>query len=261
MRAIGILLYCGVMLAETRLHHVHLLAPDPAAVVDFYVGHFAASRGKVLGLDAVQTARTALVVSAASEVKAGPTALWHLAWGATDMRAEYMRQLDRGTRFTQPIEQLLPGVFLAYVAAPQGVEVEINTAKTNEFTHVHLYSRYPHVAGEWYARYLGLRPTRPLSSAPVQVGRYRFSSAAYLDAGGVSVLIAPMPEGVTELLPSEGSAVDHLAFAVEGLDAKLLDLRKSGARILAMPREIAPGVRAAMVQGPDRMKIELIEGQ
>lgn len=249
------------MWAETRLHHVHLLSPDPAATVEFYASRLPSKRTQLLGLAGLETPRGFVLVSPAAEVKPGKTALWHLGWGALDIRAEYIRQLDLGTPFAKPLEYLVPGAFVAYIAAPQGVEVEILPAKTEGFVHIHLWSLHPVVAGEWYARFLGLRPTRPLTSAPVQVGRYTFSSAAYLDAGGVSLLIAPKPDEVEALAPSEGSAMDHLAFSVDNLDGKLLELRKSGTRILEMPREIAPGVRAAMVQGPDRMRVELIEQQ
>ena len=245
--------------AETRLHHVHLLAQDPVAVAEFYAARLPVRRTRMFGAEALDASPCALVISAAAEVRQAKTAVWHLGWGALDIRAEYIRQLDLGTPFAQPLEYLLPGAYFAYIAAPHGVEVEINSSKNAGFGHVHLYSLHPAVAGEWYARYLGLRPARPLSTAPVQVGRYALSSAAYLDAGGVGLLIFPKPDGVDDLLPSEGTGVDHLAFLVDNLDTKLADLRRSGARIVAPAREMEAGWRGAMVMGPDRMKIELLE--
>ena len=232
-----------VLPGETRFHHVHLNAADPAAATEFFAKRFPS--------DAIRVAKR-------EEVKPGPTALWHLGWGAADFRAGYVRLLDLGTRFSHPAEQLLPGLFYAYAVGPEGLSVELNSSKRDGFGHIHLYSAHPVVAGEWYQR-LGLQPTRPLEEKPVVLGRYTLSSAAYLDAGGVALLIFPKPDDVGDLVSSEGTVVDHLAFQVDDLDRKLSDLRRSGTRILQMPSELSPGTRAAVVQGPDRMRVELVE--
>jgi catechol 2,3-dioxygenase-like lactoylglutathione lyase family enzyme len=256
-------LFCaaGLLLAETRFHHAHLRTTDPAQATEFYTKRLGAKPSELFGQPALETSHGTFVLEKVTELAPTQTALWHFGWGATDIRAAYIRQLDLRTPLAQPLENLLPGLFFCYLAAPEGVLVEINSSKREGFGHVHLYSLYPHIAGEWYARYLGLKPLRPLSSAPVKIGRYEVSSEAALDAGGVGILFFPKPANVAELAPSENSAVDHLAFTVDNLDQRLLDLRKSGARILEMPKEIAPRVRSAMVMGPDRMRLELIEKQ
>jgi len=243
--------------AETRLHHLSLNATDPAAAIQFYCARFPCQPNTPPAAPGFTAGNVQILFTQAAEVKPGVTAFCHLGWGAPDIRAEYIRQLDLGTPFAQPLEYLYGEIYFAYVRGPHGVEVEINTAKSNDFSHVHLYSLHPTIAGEWYVRHLGLKATRPLDSKPLTIGRYTVSSAAHLDAGSTRLLIFPRPDGVTDLVPSDGTAVDHLAFTVENLDQKLLDLRRSGARILQMPTAARP--RSALVLGPDRMKIKLLE--
>jgi catechol 2,3-dioxygenase-like lactoylglutathione lyase family enzyme len=245
--------------AETRLHHVHLRAPDAAAAIDFFAERLGGKRTQLLGHEALSTPHGAIVISNSTAAAENKTALAHLGWGVRDIRQAYIQHLDRGTPFAQPLEYLRADFFFAYVKTPTGVDVEIYPAAQEGFGHVHLHSRHPVVAGEWYARYLGLRPTRPLTTAPLEVGRYKLSSSASLSADGLSLVIFPTPDAAADFAPSENSPVDHLAFAVDNLDQRLLDLKRSGARILEMPREIAPGLRAAMVMGPDRLRIALVE--
>ena len=247
--------------AETRFHHLHLNATDPPAVYQFFAGRFAGKLDKLFGqIDGFDTGRGWILAQKREIVNEAKTAFWHLGWGAVDFRSAYIRLLDLGTRFAHPAEHLTPELDFAYAAGPHGLLVELNTAKADGLGHIHLWSAHPAVAGEWYQR-LGLKPTRPLDEKPLQVGRYSLSSAASLDADGVRVLIFPKPDDVADLAPNEGTLVDHLAFQVDDLDRKLLDLRKSGTRILEPPRELLRGVRGALVQGPDRLRIELIEVQ
>jgi catechol 2,3-dioxygenase-like lactoylglutathione lyase family enzyme len=245
--------------AAAGFHHVHLLASDPLATVRFYCARVPCKNEATLDQPGFDTGRGLVLISRASQIRLARTAFWHLGWGFPDIRAEYIRQLDLGTAFSHPLEYLHSDLFYAYVRAPHGVEVELMPSQTEGFAHIHLYSAHPAVAGEWYVRFLGLRATRPLESKPVTIGRYTLSSMAALDAGGVSLTIFPKPEDVDELASTDGTGMDHLGFRVDSLDQKLLELRQSGARILSMPRETRPGERSAFVQGPDRMKIELME--
>ena len=249
---------CLWLPAETRFHHVHLNTRDPEAAHQYFCQRFPGKAGRMLDqVPGVDTGNGWIVAERREEVKPGQTALWHLGWGAADFRAEYIRHLDAGTRFGHPFEQLRPSLYFAYATGPEGLEVELNSAQRDGFGHIHLYSAHPVVAGEWYQR-LGLKATRPLEDKPIELGRYTIAASAWLDAGGLGVIIFPKPEG-TDLVASDGTVVDHLAFVVDNLDRKMVELRRSGTRILQEARPGPPGVRTALVQGPDRMKIELLE--
>ena len=60
------------------------------------------------------------------------------------------------------------------------------------------------------------------------------------------------------LAPSRGQALDHVAFVVDGLDARLAGLRRAGVTVLEGPYAFG-ATRAAMIEGPDRLAIELVE--
>ena len=60
------------------------------------------------------------------------------------------------------------------------------------------------------------------------------------------------------LAPSRGQALDHIAFAVNDLDAVLNRLRRNGVRILMEPYPFGDS-RAAMIEDPDGLSIELVE--
>lgn len=252
----------GLLYSETRFHHLQLNSLAPEAAHQFFTERFGARPGQALGAKlGVDTGRGWIVAQPAAEVKEGKTALWHIGFGFLDMRADYIRHLDMGTPFSQPLELLVPGAYFAYVNGPGGLQIEVNTSKQEGFGHLHLWSAHPLVAGDWYQRLLGLKLIRPLEDKPVQVGRYTFGASAYLKAGDVSVLISPKPDDVPELAPSEGTLVECLGFQVDNLDAMLLALRRSGTRILTPAGDVAPGVRSAMVLGPDRIKIRLVEAK
>ena len=68
-------------------------------------------------------------------------------------------------------------------------------------------------------------------------------------------------KGKTEVDSTEGRVIDHLGFRVDNLSAELSRLREAGVKITreaqAIPRT---SLRHAFVEGPDRVRIELIEG-
>lgn len=231
----------ALLSAETRFHHLHLLATDPDAAREFYAKRFR-DPDAYLKIERVATPpRTD-----------GYSTLWHFGWGAPDFRAEYQRQLDLGTHISHEVEELLPNFFYAYLAAPHGVEVEINTARTDAFIHVHLQSPDPIAAAEWYVKVLGLKPQRPVERKPVRIGKYLLEQgAAFLDLGrgGPQLLIFPkLDDGAKNVQPMHGRAVDHLAFAVDSIEETRARARAAG----------LPMLDGAFIEGPDRARIELL---
>jgi predicted enzyme related to lactoylglutathione lyase len=59
-------------------------------------------------------------------------------------------------------------------------------------------------------------------------------------------------------VPSRGQALDHVAFSVDDLDVMLRRLRRNGVRVLIEPYDFGDS-RAAMIEGPDGLAIELVE--
>ena len=72
----------------------------------------------------------------------------------------------------------------------------------------------------------------------------------------ISISIRPWPGG--GLVSTRGHVVDHWALSVADLDSTVTRLKSEGVKFL---EEIHPwgNMRAAMIEGPDRVAIELVE--
>jgi catechol 2,3-dioxygenase-like lactoylglutathione lyase family enzyme len=53
--------------------------------------------------------------------------------------------------------------------------------------------------------------------------------------------------------------LDHLGLRVDSVDEATAELKRRGATVTMEPKTIRPGVRIAFVQGPDDIRIELLE--
>ena len=53
--------------------------------------------------------------------------------------------------------------------------------------------------------------------------------------------------------------IEHIGLGVNDLDAAAAQLKARGVRFTTEPRQARPGVRIAFIEGPDRVRIELIE--
>jgi hypothetical protein len=189
--------------------------------------------------------------------------------------------LEMRAKGTQPTRQ---GGF-GYLRGPDGAMIENAQAGTTErFNHVHMYHEHPRCAIEWYVTHLGAkvpqgRGGRGADAAPV-AGQPSTSadckSTAYAPptwpsfaktgfvrepSGGVnfddiSILIRPWPGG--GLVSTRGKLVDHWAVSTADLDATVARLKRENVKFL---EEIHPWgtTRAAMIEGPDRIAIEIVE--
>jgi catechol 2,3-dioxygenase-like lactoylglutathione lyase family enzyme len=285
-RSVAILtLSCAGAFAQTvpdaHFHHLHLNATDPKADIEFYTTKFDAEKASFKGLiDAVWAQKSWMLFQ---KVAAAPpseviSTIWHFGWGAEDMPATYQKQLDSGTKFATPLTDISDigggtkmGVFFyAYVLGPDNALIELNTANFHRFGHIHLLSENPVAAGDWYAKHFGVKP-RPNPQVHiyknVQIGP---SSSFTMD--NVNVIIYPIEYARTSHMPgwenrktfepTKGRVVDHIGISVENLDDAIAALRKAGVTVTDEPKSIAGGkIKYAFIEGPDKMRIEIIEGK
>jgi len=182
--------------------------------------------------------------------------------------------LEMREKGTQPTRE---GGF-GYLRGPDGAMIENAQAGTAErFNHVHMYHEHPRCAIAWYVTHLGARmPAGRGSSAPAVPSTSDCRTTAYAPptypsfaktgfvrepSGGVllddiQILIRPWPGG--GLASTRGKIVDHWAVSTANLDAAVTRLKGEGVRFL---EEIKPwgNSRAAMIEGPDRIAIEIVE--
>lgn len=250
----------ALALQTIHFHHLHLNSTDPAAAMDFYASHFDCEKTR----DGIRAQKSWLLFN---KVDSPPpwelvSAIWHFGWGAEDMPATYRKQLDMGTKFFTPLTDIsdlagVPKFFYAYVEGPDRALIELNTASHHRFGHLHLFSEDPPAAGEWYVRNLGA-VRRSVSREARSYRGFQVAPNSSLAVDGVNILIFPAqyarqswPEqwkGRTSLASTRGRVVDHVAFSADNLPQAIEKLRANGV-----------AVEGAFLEGPDRIRIELIE--
>jgi len=256
--------------AQAQFHHVHLNSVEPSAAVAFYTRTFdVTKKATIAGIDAVQSENMYLLFNKVAKppATAPDSAIWHFGWGSTDMQADYQRRLAAGIVFQTPITKLGSGTLFAYMKAPDGALVEINTAQTRAFIHVHLYSDAPLCAADWYQKNLGAvsrgsaqrsGPCEVPFAAPSEPLGVIRSPATTVRIGEINLIIYPR-QRPGPLVSTRGHVVDHIALSYPDVAAVLERLRKSGVKVLEELHPFGNGnSRAAMIEGPDSIAIELV---
>jgi hypothetical protein len=185
--------------------------------------------------------------------------------------------LEMREKGTQPTRE---GGF-GYLRGPDGAMIENAQAGTTErFNHVHMYHEHPRCAMAWYVTHLGARmpsgrggaapPAAPSMTdckttayAPPTYPSFAKTGFVREPSGGVllddiQILIRPWPGG--GLVSTRGKIVDHWAVSTANLDATMTRLKSESVKVL---EDIKPwgNSRAAMIEGPDRIAIEIVEIQ
>jgi catechol 2,3-dioxygenase-like lactoylglutathione lyase family enzyme len=181
--------------------------------------------------------------------------------------------LELRAKGTQPTRQ---GGF-GYLRGPDGALIEnAQAGQVERFNHIHMYHEHPLCAMQWYVTHLGATlPSGPGGAPPAVIpaeckqpyapptwpsfakfpGFVRDPSGSVL-FDDISILIRPWPGG--GLVSTRGHIVDHWALSVADLGTTVTRLKSEGVKFL---EEIHPwgATRAAMIEGPDRVAIELVE--
>lgn len=255
-------------------HHVHLNSTNPAASIAWYTKTFGVTtKATVAGMDGIQSEKihvlfNTVATSAPAELN---TAIWHFGWGSPNMEADFAKHQANGVTFATPISRLASGTMFAYMKAPDGNLVEINTGQTSAFSHVHMMSAAPLCAAEWYEKMLGAKRAQgragaqppadchvPFAAPSEPLGVIR-APAATVRIDDISLILYPQqkPE---PLVSTRGHVNDHIAVSYPDVAAAVARLRKMGVRILEDVHNFGnTNTRAAMIEGPDSIAIELVE--
>jgi hypothetical protein len=68
-------------------------------------------------------------------------------------------------------------------------------------------------------------------------------------------------KGRTEMTSTQGRVVDHVGISFENLSDALEKLRKDGVKVTGEIQSEANGkIKFAYIEGPDKIRIELVEG-
>jgi catechol 2,3-dioxygenase-like lactoylglutathione lyase family enzyme len=164
----------------------------------------------------------------------------------------------------------------AYMEGPDNSLVEIaGNYPAERFNHVHLWQEDPICALLWYQKHLNA-PVRSGFEATVRTeadckvprtadrtwpalnreGMFR-SPRAGVEFGDVVMTWYPN-QGESPLASPLGQLQDHIGLSVNDLDAWVAKLRGEGVTILDGPYRLGD-TRAAMIEGPSREALELVE--
>lgn len=266
---------------EAHFHHLHLNTTDPQRAIDFYTSRFDSEKGKFAGLmDAVWTQKSWILFTKVKEEPPSDltSSIWHFGWGAENMKAEYERQLKLGSKFFEPLTDIsdIGGnagakdlFYYAYVQSPDKALIELNTAGHHRFGHLHLFSADPVSAGEWYMKHFGAKGRLPRTRDPRFYRGFQIGPSVSLMLDNVNLIIFPVEyakkayadhwKGKTELESTKGRVVDHIGFSFENLPDALAKLRQAGVKVTDEMRTIGK-LKFAFIEGPDKIRIEVIEG-
>ena len=191
----------------------------------------------------------------------------------------YQKQLDSGTKFDTPLTDIsdlanFPGFYYAYVDGPDHALIELNTAGHHHLGHVHLLSADPVAAGEWYIKYFGAtrRGKEPPSREAGFYKGYQVGPSMSLTSDNINIIIFPKEfaptaypgpwKNRTSFDSTEGRVVDHIGYSFDNLSDALERMRKDGVKVTQeIKTAFHSKVKYAFIEGPDRIRIELVEGQ
>jgi catechol 2,3-dioxygenase-like lactoylglutathione lyase family enzyme len=169
------------------------------------------------------------------------------------------------------------GAGFAYMAGPDNALIEYQgNFPAERFNHVHMFQEDPLCAQLWYQQHLqatavaGRSGEAPRGQDNCKVARgadrtwpalgpegaFRTPTAA-VTFGDVA-LTWYMRQGDQPLVSTRGHLYDHIALSVADLDAWIAKLRSEGVTLMAGPYALGD-TRAAMIEGPSREAIELVE--
>ena len=173
------------------------------------------------------------------------------------------------------------GAGFAYLEGPDKAIIEYQgNMPAERFNHVHMYWEDPFCAQIWYLQHLGAkilgatgRPARAEADCKAERGAekswpalekdgmFRAPAAQVAFSAGVGddvTLNSYMRQGDRPLVSTRGHLADHIGLSVTNLDAWVAKLRREGVTFLEQPYKLGD-TRAAMVEGPSKEAIELVE--
>jgi len=166
------------------------------------------------------------------------------------------------------------GAGFAYLLGPDGAVIEYAGDNPKErFNHVHMFYDEPLCATVWYRDHLNAPGTGPgarLTEANCRIPHDYTKSWPALSKGG---MVRSPAGGATfgdvamngylrqddrPLVSTRGHLADHVGLSVANLDRWIDKLRREGVTILRTPYPLGD-TRAAMIEGPSKLALELVE--
>ncbi len=225
--------------------HVHLTVADTAAAAEWYAKYFDGEVTKAGPFDAVLFGSNLMKFRRgnAEVARSRGSAVDHIAFSVKDVSRKAAALRRDGVEVVGP-KRRIPGV--AFAIDPWGTRIEmLEDEDLLGFHHVHLKSRRPRGTVEWYTKVFGGEPAKFKTAPGMTVIRY----------GDMYLFIQAAVQAVKS---TKGRVVDHLGWRFRDFDGIVKRLKGLGVKFLMEPRTSGDH-RIAFIEGPDGVKIEVVE--
>lgn len=233
--------------------HIHLAATNAREAVNWYVKHFGGvaarflrSTDTTLPVDRVMYGDIAVIFferepgegSVGSGVDHFGFSMPNVAEVVASVVADGGRQLGDLVEFG--------GMQIGFVEDPWGTKIEIiDDAELRGMHHLHLSSPDPAATLDWYGENFGGEREQWKGALPA------------LNYGDILLMVS---QAQAPLAPTQGRSFDHLGWKFADLTAAETALKANGVQFSMDPREYRT-IRIAFADGPDGVRIELVENE
>ncbi|MDD9890433.1 MAG: VOC family protein [Gammaproteobacteria bacterium] len=252
------LLLCSLFLGSNVLaampyDHIHLTATSAQDAVNWYVKNFGGSAGRFNRGDADRVQYPVdrvfydeiSVIFFEREPTGGSvgTGVDHIGFSMSNVEQVTAAAVaDGATQIGDFFE--FSGMKIAFIEDPWGTKIElIDDPDTRGLHHIHLSSPDPAAALDWYREVFG---------GELEQWKGVLPAINYSDVW----LMAAQANG--EIVPTQGRAMDHLGWAAENLD-NFGDILEANNVEFTMEPTPFRGIRISFVEGPDGVRIEVVE--
>lgn len=245
--------FANIVWAAAPYDHVHLTATNAREAVNWYSKHFGGTPGSFNRGDAdvveYPTDRVFYgdlsIIFFEREPTGGSvgTGVDHIGFSMANVEEVAMNVLaDGGQQVGDFVE--FKGMKIAFVLDPWGTKIElIDDPDTRGLHHIHLFSPQPQDTLAWYQDIFGGEIVQWNGVLPA------------INYSNVWLMAAQTTENIA---PTQGRAMDHLGWASSSLDEFGQNLMLNDVEFSMEPRSFR-GIRISFIEGPDGVRIEVVE--
>jgi catechol 2,3-dioxygenase-like lactoylglutathione lyase family enzyme len=222
--------------ANASFDHLSLNVDDPTKAAAWYAAHLQGMSDGNTGVT-IDGVRLSFRRAANMQGSAG-SVIDHLGISVADVGAVAGALRSAGAHDVSS-----PGAGSAMLDDPWGVRLELVPAAGGvHFHHVHLIATSPKATLDWIEHAFGGDQTQVLGRDGLKFGT-------------LSILADATDRAPT---PTAGHVIDHLGWGTPDLETAAATLKAAGVTFTTEPRAIG-AVRAAFVEGPDRLRVEVVQ--